>query len=49
MRFLCKLKGHVRSRDLARMEEDGRFHSQCERCGEPLIKTWDKGWVVDRR
>ncbi len=44
----CRLTGHRRSREKARMDGDLRLHSECERCGRPLIKTWDKGWIEDR-
>ena len=30
------------------MGEDMRLHSRCERCGRPMVKTWAKGWIVDK-
>jgi hypothetical protein len=48
VRLICRLKGHRRSREEARMGDDMRLHSYCERCGKPMVKVWNKGWIVDR-
>ena len=48
MSLLCRLSGHRRRADLVKMGDDMRKHSLCERCGKPMVKTWDKGWALEK-
>jgi hypothetical protein len=44
--IVCALRGHKRSRRLARADRSGTVLSKCRWCGTPMRRGFS-GWTVD--